>query len=65
MLPPGSAEDAMEFAESKRSEHCVTSQKTAVEETTVHANEREILKAIENDNIWYPKGRQGCDFKGP
>ena len=65
MLSPGSEEDAMEFAESKHSEHCVTSQKTAVEETKVHANEREILKAIENDKIWFPKGRQGCDFKRP
>jgi len=31
----------------------------------VHANEREILKAIENDKIWFPNGRQGCDFKQP
>ena len=31
----------------------------------VHANEGEILKAIENDKIWFPNGRQGCNFKQP
>ena len=31
----------------------------------VHANEGEILKAFENDKIWFPNGRQGCNFKQP
>ena len=31
----------------------------------VRANERDTLKAIENDKILLPNGRQGCDFKQP
>jgi len=39
--------------------------KLTIPNSKAHANEREILKAIENDKILLPSGRQGCDFEQP